>query len=121
MVPASIEAPRIVRLLENCPLPLGDEKLLQEQTASALDAAGLIFERERRLSPHDIVDFLIEDGIALEMKIKGGRFAIYRQCERYCGFDAVHGLILATNVAMSLPPAINGKPTSVALLGRGWL
>jgi len=116
-----IGGPMIVQLLETIPLMLGDEKLLQAETATRLDSAGINYRREVRLSEHDIIDFMIEGGVAIEMKIKGGRHAIYRQCERYCMFDAVRTLVLATNVAMSLPAMINGKPTHVASLGRGWL
>jgi len=101
-------------------LPLSDEKQLQAAISDVLEAASLDFEREVHLGPRDIVDFMVE-GVAIEVKIKGGRRDIYRQLERYCGYDAVTAIVLATNVPMGLPSLICGKPTSIAALGRGWL
>jgi hypothetical protein len=56
--------------------------------------------------------------VAIEVKIGGSRRAIYRQLERYCLHERVGGIILATNVAMTLPVDINHKPTAIAHLGR---
>ncbi len=111
----------IISLLERSRLPLSDEKQLQADMAAVLRSNGFVFQREVRLSKRDIVDFLSDAGLAIEVKIGGGCRAIYRQIERYCAHDAVRGILLATNVAMSLPPQINGKPTAIANLGRGWL
>ena len=77
-------------------------------------------EREVRLAPGDIVDFMI-GGVAIEVKIGGRKRSIYDQCERYCEHERVEALVLATSVAMGFPPEIKGKPCYVASLGRGWL
>jgi len=114
--PASL----VVHLLTTNRLPLSDEKVLQRSIADVLEAAALDFEREVRLGDGDIVDFML-GGLAIEVKIKGARRAIYRQLERYCRHEAVTSIILATNVPMALPVEINGKPTAIAQLGRGWL
>ncbi|WP_257164666.1 hypothetical protein [Bradyrhizobium sp. SRS-191] len=125
-LPADL-APRIVALLERAPLPLSDEKQLQADMLALLKADGLDAVREVRLDQRDIVDFMIFDGdfvltgLAIEVKIKGQRRAIYRQLERYCAHPRVNGILLATNVAMSLPAEIEGKPACVARLGRAWL
>lgn len=111
---------RIVHVLTSHRLPLSDEKQLQAAIAGAFAAAGLTAEREVRLAPGDIVDFMVSD-VAIEVKIKGNKRDIFRQVERYCGHQAVGGLVLATNVPMALPAQVCGKPTSVALLGLGWL
>jgi hypothetical protein len=60
-------------------------------------------------------------GVGMEVKIKGSKREMYRQCERYCLHERVSALILATNVATGMPATINGKPVFVALLSRGWL
>jgi hypothetical protein len=111
---------RIVHILTSHRLPLSDEKQLQIEIAVAFASAGLAAEREVRLAPGDIVDFMVGD-IAVEVKIKGSKRDIFRQVERYCEHNAVRELVLATNVPMALPPMVCGKPTSVALLGLGWL
>jgi hypothetical protein len=111
---------QIVHLLTSHRLPLSDEKQLQQAMADVFTAADLEFRREVRLSDGDIVDFMV--GVtAVEVKIKGNRRDIFRQVERYCGHADVYDLVLATNVPMSLPSPICGKPVSVAHLGRGWL
>lgn len=112
---------RIIEILTTHRWPLSDEKLLQPLIAIEFARAGLSnISREVHLGPRDIVDFLI-GGVAVEVKIKGDRRAIFRQLERYCGYDAVGEIVLATNVPMSLPELIEGKPASIAALGRGWL
>lgn len=111
---------RIVHLLTSHRLPLADEKLLQQAIGDVFETEVLDFEREVRLGPGDIVDFMVE-GIAVEIKIKGNRRDIYRQLERYCRYEGVASIVLATNVPMGLPTEIGGKPASIAALGRGWL
>lgn len=81
-------------------------------------AASIMARREVELVKGDIIDFMVGP-IGVEVKIKGQRRAIYRQCERYCEHACVGSLVLATNVAMGMPETINGKPVFVASLGRG--
>jgi hypothetical protein len=111
----------IVALLTSHRLTLADEKALQEEMATVFLNAGLDFRREVKLSACDIVDFMVGEGVAVEVKIKGNRRAIYRQLERYCAHEQVCSLVLATNVVMGLPETIAGKPVVVANLGRSWL
>lgn len=114
-------ASNIVRLLRRSRISLGGEIVAQDSIERALTSAGFAFEREKRLAPRDIVDFLVEPGIAIEVKIAGSKRAIYAQCKRYCEHGAVRGIILASSVPMGLPPLIEGKPAWLASLGRGWL
>lgn len=100
--------------------PLTDEKILQARIAECLVKEEIEHEREVRLAPGDIVDFVIS-GVAVEVKIKGAKRRIYDQCARYCQHDGVKALVLATAVPMGFPPEIHGKPCYVASLGRGWL
>lgn len=110
----------IVALVHTRRWPLASEKALQAKLADELAHAGIPAEREVDLGDGDIIDFMI-GGIGLELKLKGQRRAIFRQCERYCGHDRVVTLVLATNAAMGLPATIAGKPVHVASLSRGWL
>ena len=113
-------AQAIVTLLRGKRLRLDNEKLLQAQVADVLAAGQIKATREVRLAPGDIIDVLA-GAVGIEIKIKGQRRAIYRQCERYCGHKSIEALILITNAAMGMPASINGKPVLVVSLGTGWL
>lgn len=105
-------------------LDMALEKRAQADLETALQAAGLEFEREKALSKDDIPDFLVRvEGItvALELKTRAQRKAIFRQLERYAGHAVVDCLLLMTGTAMGLPPTINGKPAAVVSMGGGWL
>jgi hypothetical protein len=110
----------IIHLLTTRRYSLAHEKDCQAEIADVLEASGLPFRREVHLGPDDIIDFMVES-VGIEVKIKGARRAIFRQVERYCGYAELSEIILATNVPMNLPHEINGKPTAIAALGRGWL
>ncbi|RAI45273.1 hypothetical protein [Rhodoplanes roseus] len=111
--------------------PFGSEIGLQNAIEATFRRFGLVFEREKRLGPGDIVDFYVPvlappgaappHGIAVEVKLHGGRRDVYRQCERYCLHPDVVGLVLATVRPGALPPIIAGKPARVVDLGRAWL
>jgi len=111
----------VARLIMSWPIVLGSEKSVQERLSALLDEAGIRHKREVELGPGDLVDFMIEGGIALEVKLKASKRAIYRQCARYCAHPSVKALVLASATAMGFPPEIHGKPCWVASLGRGWL
>ena len=100
------------------------EKLLQAEIAVALLEGlpddGWRLMREERLDKDNIIDFLIDD-IGIEVKIKGGKREIFRQCTRYCEFERVKTLILVTNISMGFPPTINGKDCYLFKLGQAWL
>lgn len=121
MIPdAGQMARRAVAFLQSRRWPLADEKVLQLRIAAELQDAGFDYEREVRLGPADVVDFMI-DAVAIEVKIKGTKRNVYRQCVRYCSHARVGALVLATNYTLGFPPTINGKPCYVANLGRAWL
>lgn len=111
----------IMTLLRRHRIDLTDEKRTQADIESILTDAGIPFEREKRLAPGDIVDFLVAGGLAIEVKTDGSKASIYRQLLRYAGHDAVNELLLVSNVPMTLPPVINGKRAAVASLGAAWI
>lgn len=110
----------IIRLIKTNRLSLANEKALQREFAAVLSDAGIEFLREHRLGSRDIIDFMI-GGMGIEMKLRAPRLSIYRQCERYCGYDEVQSLVLATNTAMGMPSTVAGKPVFVVYLGTAWL
>lgn len=100
---------------------LSDEKDLQNQIAEALNAVAIDHQREVIIGARERVDFMVFDGIAVEVKIKGGKVAIFRQLKRYAESELVKEIILLSSVSMGLPSMINGKPAHVVSLGEQWL
>jgi len=100
-------------------LNLSDEKLLQNDIASAFDHSSIVYEREVKIKDKSIVDFMIGT-LAIEVKIRGNGSAmsIYRQIERYCDSDQVEAILLLTSKTMTLPETINGKAVYVLSLGK---
>lgn len=113
---------RIIRVMRTYSFPLSDEKAAQAAIAGALDTAAIRYEREVRLGDGDVIDFMFDGGLGMEVKLRGaGRMAIWRQLERYARHDSVKALLLASNTAMGLPATILGKPAYYHSLGRNWL
>lgn len=119
----TVRAPEIIKLLHGSRLDLSSEKHLQAEIEQVFTAAGIPFEREKRLSDRDIPDFLVAGGIAIECKMrnKARKIDIYKQLCRYAAHAEVNAIVLASNMSMGLPEEINGKPVYVASLSRGWL
>lgn len=115
----------VLNILKHARVSLSDEKVAQADLDHLLRsglAVNAVVSREHRLGDGDIPDFLIEGRYVIEVKMKGARkAAIYRQLDRYAAHPDVQAIILVTNLAMGLPPTINGKPTFIVNLGRAWL
>jgi len=110
----------IIAILQLHRFPLTSEKQCQAAIAKALEDAGTAFDREYRLGEDDIPDFRIGSAF-IEVKVGGSKSAIFRQCKRYCRYEEVTDLILASNIAIGLPATVNGKSLWLLQLGRGWL
>jgi len=123
MTPAAVyHAQEVVRLIGATRCDLSDEKRTQADIATALTAAGIPFAREHRFSPGDVVDFLVRESVAVEVKLKHARKKdVFRQLERYAAHETCQVLVLVTGLHMGLPREILGKPVYVASLGRAWL
>ncbi len=102
--------------------PVADEKETQVQIAALLmDCTEITsYSKEKKLDAKNIIDFFIE-GIGVEVKIKGSKKAIYRQCVRYCEFPEITSLVLVTSVSIGFPSEINGKPCYVLNMSKAWL
>lgn len=112
---------KVMAALRRAPMPLTSETVLQREMSALFDREGIVHKREVRLSGADVVDFMFPAGVAMEVKIKAQKRAIYRQCERYCLHASVRGLILATATATGFPQTVAGKPCWVVSLGSAWL
>jgi hypothetical protein len=111
---------RVTDVLSRTRFLIDDEKRLQASIADALTSAGLSFEREVRLSPRDVIDY-VSDRVGIEAKVKGSKRAILRQVQRYAGSDRLDAIVVITAVALGLPDQINGKPVRMVSIGRAWL
>lgn len=114
----------IIKSLHNKRLSLHNEKKLQKELLELFPELTPEFALPTQDSPigFGVIDFYNESiGIGVEVKIKGGKKAIYRQCARYCNSPIIKELILITNRSMGLPSEINGKPCHVVNIGLAWL
>ncbi len=110
----------VIRILNSKRLNLNSEKELQKEIENLFVDKGLVHQREYRLDENNIPDFFI-DGVAIEIKIKGAKKAIYKQCERYCNFEQTKALLLITSRSMGFPKQINGKDCYYYSLSKNWL
>lgn len=106
-------------LLKGKRFNLQNEKETQKQIGEILSPI-LHIAPEYRLDANNIIDFMVGQ-VGVEVKIKGNKMAIYKQCERYCKFESVKALILVTSKAMGFPEQINGKPCYVLNISKAWL
>ena len=99
-----------------------DEDEFQVGISKALRIAGLEFRREVILSKRDRIDFLLDDGIGIEVKIDGSISALTRQLFRYAELPAINGLLVAVslNRLANLPTEINGKPVQCLRIMRAF-
>lgn len=102
---------RIFEALSQYQYNMKSELDVHDGMQQAFESADIPFKREYKLNEQDIVDFLIDDQLAIEVKIKGRPMDIFRQCERYCKHENVKAIILASSRHMGLPEEINGKPS----------
>lgn len=120
-----ITAGGVVDILRTGRFDLTTEKACQadiELHMAACLPLGVSLSREHRLAAGDIPDFLIGEGIVVEVKIRGANARdTTRQLARYAAHEAVSALIVATSKSMVLPRQIGGKSVLVVSLGRAWL
>lgn len=108
---------------------VGTEEELQEAIARVLDAEGIPYVREHRLSERDRLDFAFpgDDGnklVALEVKVDGSLADLRRQLHRYAGDERIDELAVVVNRSrlLDLPSKLRGKPVHViSLLGSALL
>lgn len=111
----------VLQVLRSRPLVLNQEKELQAEIAHLLESKGIPYKREVSLGDGDVIDFMLPEGIGMEIKLRMARRQIYRQCRRYCGHPQVRSLLLVSATAMGLPAQIEGKDCYYVSLGAGWL
>ena len=94
----------------------GCEEDIQEHLAGLFPS----FMREWRHDKANRFDlFHLDEGIVIEVKVKGGRQRIMRQLLRYADLDEVKGIVIAnTRSNLELPSTLRGKPVEQANLWK---
>lgn len=117
----------IVRALARYAYSPRDEAHLYEGINHVLDAAGISYERERRVvmqwdKTGRLDYFLPESGIAIEVKVQGAHAAIVAQLRRYAWCEEVKGVLLVTTrgALARVPSMLEGKPARAMRLAGGF-
>lgn len=116
--------PELVALLETFRFNAVREAELQECVSLALRRERVRFDREVGLTGADRIDFLLDDGVGLELKVDGSVSAIARQVQRYCEAEVIRELVVGTTrmahaVALRNVGSFHGKPVRVVRLKGG--
>lgn len=96
---------------------------LQKQIADVLDKNKILYQKEYKLGPKNRVDFLVEGGVAIEVK-KGRipRNRLKEQIDRYASFDEVKQIVIVMETSIQNPivQASNGKECRMLNLFKQW-
>jgi hypothetical protein len=111
---------KIMSIVSSYNYASNNEKELQLLIYNSLIKHNINVEREYNLAPYGNIDFFY-NGIGFELKIKGQKKAIYRQCRDYCEHEDIKSLVLLTvATSMGLPEEINNKKCYVFSINRGF-
>lgn len=113
---------QVLELLRGYRYDASTEAAFQQAVELRLSIAGMAYEREARLSARDRIDFLVDGGIGVELKVNGATNDVMRQLLRYAESDKISALVLVTTRALhqAMPPSMNGKPVRVHFQGPEW-
>ena len=116
-------ANRVVAALGERVYRAARERELQDGIETVLRENNFRVEREFRLSDRDRPDFLVNDAVAIEVKMRASGSAVLSQLARYASDQRVKAIVVATPRLSSLagmPAEILGVPVRVvALPGPG--
>lgn len=109
---SSISVQEVAELFSGVRFRFGSEMELQDGIEQVLKRSGVGYLREKSLSAKDRPDFLVEGGIAIEIKIQGTLAQALRQIDRYAKHDGVHSiLVIGSPIWIGrIPAMVGGKP-----------
>jgi hypothetical protein len=112
----------VIQALGRVAYRFNNEAELQEGIGIALARAGIAHSREVVLTKRDRIDFLLSDGVGIEVKIDGSISALTRQLFRYAELPRITALVVVVgkNTLGNLPPAIKGKALQVVRITRAF-
>jgi len=80
-----------------------DEYALQDHIAKLLSANNSVFTREYIMGPRDRIDFMLANGMGIEVKVAGPIGSLNRQLLRYAQYDYIKRLVVVTTKRTHLP------------------
>ena len=114
---------QVIEAIQSYRFTYDNEADLQAGIAQAFTDRNIGFQRECCLGESLRIDFLVPDGIGIEIKVKGGPSDVARQLLSYANRKEVKVLILVTGRAAlgRLPAELLGKRLYVVPLWRTFL
>lgn len=109
----------VLRALHGARLPAHDEKALQQALADRFDKAGIVYTREAKVEG-GIIDFRC-GAVGVEVKIKGGKRAIWRQVQRYAETPGMDAILVIAGMPLALPGKAGAVDVVVHEIGGAWL
>lgn len=115
---SELSAAQVATLLMGYSYSQQSEAELQAGIGRVLLEAAIPFKREVWLSEKDRIDFLLDSGVGIEVKIQGSVSTLTRQAHRYVQHPEISSLVIAcTRHSLArLPETLNGKAIRCALL-----
>lgn len=109
---------RILALCRTLRPRTANEKVLQDALEPLFRESFSTVDREAKLDPKSVVDFLVEETVAVEVKVDGSPLPVMRQLQRYAKSDRVEQIVLVTTrrKLMAVAPRLRGKPIHIAWL-----
>lgn len=88
---------------------------LQKGISAVLQAAGISHKREHRLDAKSRIDFMVEGGLGIEVKVDGSVASLGYQVLRYLQCEEIKGIVVVTTRSShrDLPRELEGKPVWV--------
>lgn len=115
----SYDLDSVAGVLKQYRFKYASEKDLQRGIEEVLVKHGVPYQREVALGPGSYLDFLVGDGVGIEVKVDGSNSNVFRQLHRYAEFPQVKSLILYTTRTRhkaGLPPTMRDKPVRAIVL-----
>jgi hypothetical protein len=116
----TMTATELAELISQYQFNFIDEKDIQRGLFLVFQNHDIKQSREKFISECDRPDFLMEGGIAIEVKTGGTLNQLTRQIHRYAQHEAIREIIVVTPCAKltRLPREISGKPVTVVNVAR---
>ena len=117
--PRRSPATQVLAALHAYRFRFGTEADLQQAIAGAFSRERLRFTQQVRLGPGDVIDFVVELEVGVELKVKGSQPEILRQLSRYTQAPSLTAVVLVTRKlqhARAFPTRLGGKPVHVVTL-----